>query len=240
MVVVLERHDDVLNRVVTEHAGTAFHFSGDGMIASFEEPADALAAAVAAQREIRDGDWSAVGGISVRMCVHVGDVVLRDGEPFGWALNFGSRLNAIGHGGQTLLSAAAVEALGDELQGDIGCESLGRYRLRDIVQPADVFQLSVPDLAHGFPPLRGTVRPLAQVELAHRQVGRGDDVADVVGLLDDHRLVTIVGPPGIGASRVATARAAGPRIGSTSTGCVVPSAATRYALTGPSLACRAR
>ena len=207
MVGALERHDDLLRRVVTEHRGTAFHFSGDGMVASFEEPADALAAAIAAQREIGDGDWSTIGGMAVRMCVHVGDVVLRDGEPFGWALNFGSRLNSIGHGGQTLLSEAAVEALDGELRGAIACESLGRQRLRDIVQPAEVFQLSAPGLAHEFPPLRGTVQPVALVELADRLIGRKPDVSDVVKLLGDHRLVTIVGPPGIGGSRVAAAAA---------------------------------
>jgi len=207
MVDVLERHDDLLSRVVTEHTGTAFHFSGDGMIASFEEPSDALAAAITAQREITDSDWSAVGGIAVRMAVHVGDVVLRDGEPFGWALNFGSRLNAIGHGGQILLSSAAVDALGDELGGPTTVESLGRHRLRDIVQPAEVFQLAGPGLADDFPPPRGTVRPVALAELAHRLVGRQHDVSDVVELLSASRLVTIVGPPGIGASRVATAAA---------------------------------
>ena len=207
MVTALERHDDLLDRVVTEHRGTPFHSSGDGMIASFEDPADALAAAVEAQREISDDDWSAVGGLTVRMCVHVGDVVLRDGEPYGWALNFGSRLNAIGHGGQTLLSAAAVEALTDELSGATTCTSLGRHRLRDIVQPAEVFELSAPGLAHDFPPLRGTVRPVTLVELANRLVGRETDVSDVVELLGDHRLVTIVGPPGIGGRRVATAAA---------------------------------
>ena len=207
MVVVLERHDGLLSRVVAEHGGTAFHFSGDGMIASFEEAPNALAAAIAAQQEINDHDWSAVGGLSVRMCVHVGEVVMRDGEPFGWALNFGSRLNAVGHGGQVLLSAAAVDALSDELTGPTTVESLGRHRLRDIVRPAEVFQLSTPSLTRGFPPLRGTVRPVALVELAHRLVGREHDVSDVVWLLTDHRLVTIVGPPGIGASRVATAAA---------------------------------
>jgi class 3 adenylate cyclase/predicted ATPase len=207
MVAALEQHDDLLRRVVTEHRGTAFHFSGDGMVASFEEPTDALAAAIAAQREIGGGDWSAVGGIGVRMCVHVGDVVLRDGEPFGWALNFGSRLNSIGHGGQTLLSEAAVEALDEALRSATTCASLGRHRLRDIVQPAEVFQLSAPGLEHDFPPLRGTVQPAALVELPDRLVGRENDVADVAGLLGDHRLVTIVGPPGIGGSRVAAAAA---------------------------------
>ena len=207
MVAVLEQHDDLLSRVVTEHAGTAFHFSGDGMIASFEKPSDALAAAVTAQREIISSDWSTVGGIAVRMCVHVGDVVLRDGEPFGWALNFGSRLNTIGHGGQILLSASAVEALDDELHGPTTVHSLGRQRLRDIVQPTEVFQLAAPGLAHEFPPLRGTVQPVALVGLAHRLIGREDDVSDVVELLGTSRLVTIVGPPGIGASRVAAAAA---------------------------------
>jgi class 3 adenylate cyclase len=129
-------------------------------------------AAVRAQREIDDTDWSAVGGLAVRMCVHVGDVVLRDGEPFGWALNFGSRLNSIGHGGQILLSAAAVEALGDELHAETTIESLGRHRLRDIVQPAEVHQLWRPASPSEFPPLRGTVRPVALVEQPHRLIGR--------------------------------------------------------------------
>ena len=207
MVAALEQHDALLRRVVAEHRGHAFHFSGDGMIASFDEPADALSTAIAAQREIGDRDWSSVGGIAVRMCVHVGDVVLRDGEPFGWALNFGSRLNSIGHGGQSLLSEAAVEALADALRGQISYESLGRHRLRDIVQPAEVFQLHAPGLASNFPPLRGTVQPVALAELPNRLVGREHDVADVVDLLGDHRLVTIVGPPGIGGSRVAAAAA---------------------------------
>ena len=36
-------------------------------------------------------DWSAVGGLAVRMCVHVGDVVLRDGE----------RVHVVDHGSYT-------------------------------------------------------------------------------------------------------------------------------------------
>ncbi len=207
MVDVLERHDALLTRVVADNSGTAFHFSGDGMIASFEQPADALAAAVSAQLEITGSDWSSVGGLAVRMCVHVGEVVMREGEPFGWALNFGSRLNAIGHGGQILLSATAVAALPDELSGPMTADPLGRHRLRDIAQPADVFQLAMPGLTREFPPPRGTVRPVSLMELPHRLIGREHDVSDVVELLASHRLVTIVGPPGIGASQVAAAAA---------------------------------
>lgn len=204
---VLERHDALLTRAVSDHSGTAFHFSGDGMIAWFEQPSDALAAAVNAQRAIGLADWSSVDGIAVRMCVHVGDIVFRDDEPFGWALNFGSRLNSIGHGGQVLLSASAAEALADELGGETTTESLGRHRLRDIAQPAEVHQLVAPGLAREFPPLRGTVRPVTLVEQPHRLIGRDDDVADVVKLLGERRLVTIVGPPGIGASQIAVAAA---------------------------------
>ena len=50
MVAALERHDDLLDRVVTEHRGSPVHYSGDGMIASFDDPAVALAASVDAPR----------------------------------------------------------------------------------------------------------------------------------------------------------------------------------------------
>ena len=54
----------------------------------------------------------------VRMGVHTGDVVLRGGEHHGWALNFASRLHALAHGGQVVVSGAAMADVGrGELPG---------------------------------------------------------------------------------------------------------------------------
>ena len=213
MMTVIEQHDLLLDEVITRHGGRLFHRSGDGVIASFEMPADAVAAAVAAQRDLDVSDWSAVGGLAVRMTVHVGEVVLRDGDPYGWALNYGSRLNAVGHGRQILLSSNAVEALTDTdvaglaimPGGELMMSRLGRHRLRDIATPAEVFELRVDGAERAFPPLRTTERPPQLRSSAQLLVGRDRDVEAIADLLAAQRMVTVVGPPGVGASQVAAA-----------------------------------
>jgi len=213
MMTVIERHDALLDEVIRRHGGRLFHRSGDGVIASFDTPADTVATALAAQRELEEADWSAVGGLAVRMTVHVGEVVLRDGEPYGWALNFGSRLNAVGHGGQILLSSAAVEALADTdvaglaraTSGEAAMVRHGRHRLRDIATPAEVFELRLERAQREFPPLRTTERPPELRRRGQLLVGRDRDVDAIADLLAAQRMVTVVGPPGVGSSQVAAA-----------------------------------
>ena len=223
MMTVIARHDTLLDEVIGHHGGRLFHRSGDGVIASFDSPLAAIDTAVAAQREFDEADWSAVGGLAVRMTVHVGEVVLRDGEPYGWALNFGSRLNAVGHGRQILLSGAAVDALEGTLTVDRGEAStngpadgprgtpralrLGRHHLRDIAAPAEVFELRTESTEQVFPPLRTIERPPELRSRGQVLIGRERDIDTVSELLACHQLVTVVGPPGVGSSQVAAAAA---------------------------------
>ena len=207
MMNAVAEHDALIHASMVEHGGTVFHRSGDGFIAWFESPVDAATAAAHAQREITAADWDLVGGLSVRMAVHVGDVVVRDDEPFGWALNFGSRLNSIGHGGQVLLSEAAVQAVGPELADDFDLVGLGPTRLRDIALPTEVFQLRGHGLGDTFPPLRNTVAKV-DLPLAHTSiVGRDGEIEVVARALDTNSVVTLVGLRGVGTSRLAIAAA---------------------------------
>ena len=221
MMTAIARHDVLLDGVIQHHGGRLFHRSGDGVIASFDSPVAAIDTAVTAQREFDETDWSAVGGLAVRMTVHVGEVVLRDGEPYGWALNFGSRLNAVGHGGQILLSGAAVEALEgtslinraevpadgttDEASDAPTVLLLGRHQLRDIATSAEVFELRTASTQRVFPPLRTTERTPELRSRGRVLVGRDRDIDIIAELLASHHLVTVVGPPGVGASQVAAA-----------------------------------
>ena len=67
-------------------------------------PADALAAALAAQRALHAEAWGETGPLRVRMALHTGAAELRDGDYFGPPLNRVARILALGHGGQILLS----------------------------------------------------------------------------------------------------------------------------------------
>ena len=81
---------------------------------------------------------------------------------------------------------------------------LGAHRLRDLIQPEQVYQLVSPDLPSEFPPLRSLEAlpnnlPLQLSEL----VGREADVNEVEKRLAKTRIMTLVGTGGVGKTRLA-------------------------------------
>jgi class 3 adenylate cyclase len=75
----------------------------------------------------RPARWS-----GVRVALHSGPCVERDGDYVGPVVNRAARLLAAGHGGQILVSAATYELLAGRLPGGIGLADLGEHRLKDL------------------------------------------------------------------------------------------------------------
>ncbi len=148
------RHDEIIRRVVSEHAGEVFKAVGDAFYAAFARPADAVNAAVAAQRALTAEDFSAVGGMKVRMAVHVGSAERRGIDFFGPALNRTARLIDLAHGGQVLVTASLPELLAAERDVRASFDRVGMHPLDDPAQPVGVYQVVVPGLPEAFPPLR--------------------------------------------------------------------------------------
>ena len=135
----LLRHDSLLCASVEAHAGQVFKTVGDAVCASFPTAPDGLAAARAAQRALADEDWSsfATDGddfapLRVRMGLHTGAAEERDGDYFGQPLNRCARLQAVGHGGQVLVSLATQQLLRDKLPAGVTLRDLGEHRLKDL------------------------------------------------------------------------------------------------------------
>ena len=99
----------------------------------------------------RRQQWGEVGALRVRMGLHTGEVVQREGDYFAPAMNRAARLMAAGHGGQILLSAATYELVRDQLPPDAEIRDLGEHRLKDLIRPEHIFQLSAVDLPADFP-----------------------------------------------------------------------------------------
>ena len=107
MAAALARHDELLRVSITAHGGHVFKTWGDAFCAAFAKVGDAVAAAVESQRAIAAANWEAVDGLRVRMSIHTGVAVERDGDYFGPALNRAARLLATAHGGQIVLSGVS-------------------------------------------------------------------------------------------------------------------------------------
>ena len=200
----LKHHDAILRSAIEEHSGHVFKTIGDAFCAVFRTAPDAISAALSAQRGIANENWSAVDDLRVRMALHTGNAYQRDDDYFGPALNRVARLLAIGHGGQVLVSGVATELSQGQMPPQATLRDLGAHRLRDLSHREQVYQLIAPDLAVDFPPLRSLDELPNNLPLQVTSfVGRDKEVAEIKGLLNKSRLVSLVGSGGVGKTRMA-------------------------------------
>ena len=203
----LARHDAILRDAIESHGGHVFKTVGDAFYAVFAMAPDAVEAALAAQQALQAEAWdAALGVLRVRIALHTGGAEERDGDYFGPPLNRVARLLSAGHGGQVLLSTVTQELVHDQLPVGAELRDLGEHRLRDLIRPERIFQLVVPGLPAEFPPLC-TLDTLPNNLPLQRApfVGRERETAAVCVLLlrGDVGVVTLVGPGGIGKTRLA-------------------------------------
>jgi predicted ATPase/class 3 adenylate cyclase len=202
----LARHDRLVSLAVAHHGGRLVKAKGEGdsTFSVFDSPASAVAAALELQRTVAAEPWSLPVPLAVRVAVHAGDVQERDADFYGPVVNRCARLRSIGHGGQTLLSAAAAELVWEDLPAGVQLRDLGMHRLKDLTKPERVFQLSHPDLREAFPPLNSLeARPNNLPVQLTSFVGRDTELAELRQQLSAHRLVTLTGIGGGGKTRMA-------------------------------------
>ena len=202
MATALAAHDQCIRDAVAGYDGYVFTTAGDSFSVAFASPAQALQAAVASQLALNDP----LEGIPirVRMGLHIGPAVARDGDYFGTALNRTARLMAVGHGGQILVSGAFHDLVGTELPDGLELEDLGVHQLKDLSRPEHIYQLQHPGLRGRFPPLRSirTTSTNLPVQLTSF-VGRDRELKEAARLLQGTRLLTITGTGGAGKTRMA-------------------------------------
>ncbi len=198
----LARHDLILRAVIERHGGHVFSTGGDGFAVAFARAAAAVTAAVEIQRALTEGSL-----LPVRIGIHTGEAVERDGDYFGPTVNRAARVMAAGHGGQILV-AGATAALVDDLD-DLDFVDLGERRLRDLSEPLRICQVRAVGLPTEFSPLQtvdsipGNLPPQGT-----SFVGRDVAIVEIGESLRAHRLVTLVGVGGIGKTRLALQAAA--------------------------------
>lgn len=200
----LAAHDAIFREIVPHHNGVIFKTIGDAICAAFERPDDALRAAVDSQRRLTTRAWSDdIGVFRVRMGIHTGMAQERDDDYFGPAVNRVARFMSIAHGGQILVSGATRELL-RHLDIDVTLRELGEHWLKDLKEPEPAYQVLAEGLATEFPSLTSLdARPNNLPAAISSFVGRRAELQELRSAVSSHRLVSIVGPGGIGKTRIA-------------------------------------
>ena len=147
----------VLRRAIVSHGGHEVDAVGDELLAAFDAAAPAVAAALEAQRSMRDTAWPHDLTVRVRVGLHTGEPSFSEEGYTGLDIVRAARIAHAGHGGQIVVSAATLEAVPGTSARD-----LGDHLIEGLREPERIYQLLADDLARDFPPLRNTSSTLGQ------------------------------------------------------------------------------
>ncbi len=199
----LNRHFEILSDAVETTGGEVVKTTGDGLVAVFDEPAAAVAAATRAQLALLAAEL--VVPVRARIGIHAGEAEAQSGDFFGPTMNRTARIMAAGHGGQILMSGTVADFGESVLPPGGSLRDLGVHRLKDLTLPERLYQLVHTDLPEEFPPpvtLEASPHnfPLQTTEF----LGRRHEINAIRSMLlaPATRLVTIFGPGGGGKTRL--------------------------------------
>ncbi len=136
---VRARHREVFDRLHHLHAGEILQYFGDGTLSVFQSGVEAVACAIAIQRDLQRDD-----PVPLRIGLHLGDIVFDGTEIYGDSVNVAARIESAGIGGAILLSGR----LNQELKNHPGIttRSLGFFDFKNIIDPVEVFAVSDPGI----------------------------------------------------------------------------------------------
>jgi class 3 adenylate cyclase len=108
---LLGRHDALARGQLERYRGREVKMTGDGLLATFDGPARAVACAAAIGREVR------ALGLEVRAAVHTGEVELRNGDIGGIAVHLAARVMGLARPNEVLVSSTVKDlAAGAEIR----------------------------------------------------------------------------------------------------------------------------
>jgi predicted ATPase/class 3 adenylate cyclase/Tfp pilus assembly protein PilF len=206
---ILFRHDQILKQTIEKCKGEIIKHTGDGVFAVFREGAP-LHCAIELQKRFETEKWGDVGEIRIRIGIHAGDAEKRGNDYFGTAVNRTARIMEAAWGGQIVLTPDVITAC--TIPQGARLQDLGVHMLLDLGEPQQIYGLVHPDLTlTEFPPLRSlSAHPHNLPSQPTPFVGRIRELEELSKLIDNPkcRLINVVGPGGIGKTRLAIQAAA--------------------------------
>jgi adenylate cyclase len=137
----LSRHRLIVDDLIARHSGRITGTAGDSVLAEFVSVVDAVDCAVQIQQAITaaTADERAERRMLFRIGLHVGDVMIKDGDIFGDGVNIAARLEALAEPGGICVSRGVRDHLRNK--GLWTFEDLGEQRVKNIAQPIRAFRV---------------------------------------------------------------------------------------------------
>ncbi len=134
----LKHHrETIFDPAVAEHGGRIVKLMGDGTLVEFASVVDAVECAVAIQTGMPAVQLAA-GGITLRIGINLGDVIIEGDDIYGDGVNIAARLEPLAEPGGICVSSIVNESVGNRL--DITFNDSGEVQVKNVDRPIRVWK----------------------------------------------------------------------------------------------------
>lgn len=140
---------EFLDPQIADHRGRIVKRTGDGVLIEFASAVDAARCAIEIQRGMKERSLASPPErrIELRIGIHVGDVIIEEGDIFGDGVNIAARLESIAQAGGICISDDAYRQIRGKL--DANFQDAGEQNLKNIARPVRVYHFSSEPSAAG-------------------------------------------------------------------------------------------
>ena len=141
---LLEEHRRLLREIFPQFHGTEIKTIGDAFLVEFGSALEAAQCAIEIQRTLakRNHDVTSDRRIEIKIGIHIGDVVHRDGDVYGDGVNIASRIEQLAGAGGICVSMDVERQIRNALEARF--EKFGSADLKNIKLPMELFRIVLP------------------------------------------------------------------------------------------------
>ena len=139
---LLDAHRDLIRPVFTKYSGREVKTMGDAFLLEFDSALQATECAAEVQRVLRIYNETSPRKVPVRIGIHAGDVIHREGDVYGDAVNIASRIVQLAAGGEICISAQVYDQIHNKVPYRL--LKLGPQALKNVSFRTDVYKLELP------------------------------------------------------------------------------------------------
>jgi formylglycine-generating enzyme required for sulfatase activity/class 3 adenylate cyclase len=143
---VRRQRRELIEPTLAEHHGKLITYTGDGFLAMFDSPVEAVRCAIVIQQSMvgRNASLPRDQWILYRIGIHLGDVIVEPSDVSGDGVNIAVRLEGIANPGDVYVSGGVYEQIKNKLV--CAYQSLGDRQVKNITDPVSVYRV-LPDPA---------------------------------------------------------------------------------------------
>ena len=139
---LLEEHRKLVRPIFASHGGHEIKTTGDGFLVEFGSALDATLCAIAVQSAMNDRRLSLGETLAIRIGVHDGDVIRKENDVLGDAVNIASRIEPLAEAGGVCISAQVYDQVKNKVPYPL--VRIGAKDLKNVREPVDIYRVVLP------------------------------------------------------------------------------------------------